>query len=61
MKSEIELKAILNELPSDEKLIFSCGSGITACILLLAAGQINNNEMSIYDGSWTEWATLSKH
>lgn len=59
MKSKTELKTILNDIPSDGKLIFSCGSGITACILLLAAQQINNNEMTIYDGSWTEWATLS--
>lgn len=59
MKSETELKVIFKKLSSDSRVIFSCGSGITACILLLAAEQIKHNKMSIYDGSWTEWATLT--
>lgn len=38
-------------------LIFSCGSGITACIVLLASELVLSNKKSVYDGSWTEWAT----
>ena len=38
-------------------LIFSCGSGITACIILLASELVLTNQKSVYDGSWTEWAT----
>lgn len=41
----------LNNLP----LLFSCGSGITASILLLAAKRSIKNEIFLYDGSWTEW------
>ncbi|MDO6692594.1 sulfurtransferase [Aliiglaciecola sp. 3_MG-2023] len=37
------------------QLIFSCGSGVTACILALAAYQIGNENWAVYDGSWSEW------
>jgi len=40
---------------NDKPLYFSCGSGITACILLLATEMISDNPKAIYDGSWTEW------
>lgn len=36
-------------------LVFSCGSGITACILYLAAYMYFENSIAVYDGSWTEW------
>ena len=38
-------------------MVFSCGSGITASILSLAATIIGYNN-SVYDGSWTEYGTL---
>lgn len=41
----------------EQPLVFSCGSGVTACILLLAAEQVLDNPKSVYDGSWTEWAS----
>ena len=57
-KSKEELKSIFSKLQiEDKKLIFTCGSGITACILYLATELINENEKYLYDGSWTEWAT----
>lgn len=40
------------------KLIFSCGSGITACVLALGATISGYDNISVYDGSWTEWGTL---
>lgn len=51
-------KSQLEEIFKDHKpMIFSCGSGLTACITLLAAEIVNSeNEKSVYDGSWTEWA-----
>ena len=39
----------------NEKLAFSCGSGITACVLGLASTIINNQLPVIYDGSWAEY------
>lgn len=56
-KSEEELKAIFSKLnPKNKELIYSCGSGLTACIILLASELALPNKTSVYDGSWTEWA-----
>lgn len=38
-------------------IIASCGSGVTACILALAAYETGNQSVAIYDGSWTEWGS----
>ena len=38
-----------------QRLIFSCGSGVTACTLALAANLIGRKVLTVYDGSWTEW------
>lgn len=56
-KSKEALEAIFQDRKFSKKpLIFSCGSGITACILLLAYYLVSGNMSSVYDGSWTEWA-----
>jgi thiosulfate/3-mercaptopyruvate sulfurtransferase len=37
-------------------VVFSCGSGVTACVLALAYSLINVKYMpTIYDGSWAEY------
>jgi thiosulfate/3-mercaptopyruvate sulfurtransferase len=41
----------------DKKMIFSCGSGVTACVVALAAEQAGYKDLAVYDGSWTEWGT----
>ena len=48
-----ESKKLLNS-----PLIFTCGSGLTACILILASELIENKTNYLYDGSWTEWGQL---
>ncbi len=40
-------------------IITSCGSGVTAAILSLALDAIGKAPKSLYDGSWTEWASRS--
>lgn len=54
-KSATELKEILKL--NDQPLYFTCGSGITACIVLLACELISDNPKAVYDGSWTEWGS----
>jgi thiosulfate/3-mercaptopyruvate sulfurtransferase len=39
----------------DRPLIMSCGSGITACNLLFGAALLGKSDVTIYDGSWSEW------
>jgi len=44
----------------NKKIITSCGSGITACILSLSLLHVLNIQSSVYDGSWTEWGQNKK-
>lgn len=57
MKSSQELADILSTTLNKQaqNTIFSCGSGVTACIVLLAAYICGYENLSVYDGSWTEW------
>jgi len=41
----------------DEKVIASCGSGVTATVLCFGLHLLGKN-WSLYDGSWTEYSTL---
>jgi len=56
LKSKNQLAQLFSDSTTDKKpLIMSCGSGITACILALAAEMTGNNKISVFDGSWSEW------
>ncbi len=44
----------------DKRLIFSCGSGVSACINALGATVAGYSEISVYDGSWSEWGIPSE-
>ena len=66
LKSVNELKPIIAAVldQGKQEYLFSCGSGVTACIVLLAAdlcgyGLCNygGQKLKIYDGSWTEWGS----
>lgn len=61
MRSTAELQEILQHFNiEDKKLIFTCGSGITACIIMLAAELAGYHDVSVYDGSWSEWGQLDE-
>ncbi|WP_096087623.1 sulfurtransferase [Agaribacterium haliotis] len=38
-----------------KQLVFSCGSGVTACIVLAAARLCSYPDILLYDGSWAQW------
>jgi len=46
-------------LTHDGATIFTCGSGITACVLALGASLLGRENSSVYDGSWTEWGSIA--
>jgi len=59
-KSKLELSQIFKTIVKDNNhLVFSCGSGITACILALAASICDYGNLVVYDGSWTEYGSLT--
>ncbi len=56
LKSEPVLKLLLGEHFHDDRYaICSCGSGVTACVVAFAAHLLGKDNVSVYDGSWSEW------
>jgi len=56
-KSKQELLKIFQNLKilGEEKQVFTCGSGVTACILAMANKIISDKNPVVYDGSWSEY------
>lgn len=44
----------LRDAAGDRPIIASCGSGVTASVIALAAA-LAGREAAVYDGSWSEW------
>ena len=56
MKPAAELQAEFTRVLGEQQApIFSCGSGVTACILALGAELAGYQGLTVYDGSWSEW------
>jgi thiosulfate/3-mercaptopyruvate sulfurtransferase len=56
LRTTTQLREILQELaPLDSRLIATCGSGVTACIVAFAAHLAGYSDISVYDGAWAEW------
>ena len=56
-KTKFELVKIFkeNDVDYNKPLVFSCGSGVSACVLSLAYFTITGKNAVIYDGSFSEW------
>ena len=61
IKSASEVKSAFAEAGVDleRPIITTCGSGVTAAILLLALETIGKSDVALYDGSWSEWGGRS--
>lgn len=55
----IPLPSLSSSSSSSSKLVATCGSGATACVLLAALDILGENSSSayLYDGSWAEWGS----
>ncbi|MBI1301515.1 MAG: hypothetical protein GC137_07640 [Alphaproteobacteria bacterium] len=62
IKSKEELHGLFQDLKLEnetpERVITSCGSGVTACALTLALHHIGYKNVAVYDGSWSEWGRI---
>jgi thiosulfate/3-mercaptopyruvate sulfurtransferase len=56
-KSPADLTAAFEAAGVDmaQPVTTTCGSGVTACVLLFAARLTGKDDVSLYDGSWQEW------
>lgn len=57
LKDDTALQKLFAEKGLDLRapIITSCGSGVTAAILMLALEKLGSRQVAIYDGSWSEW------
>jgi thiosulfate/3-mercaptopyruvate sulfurtransferase len=57
LKPRQELRRLFEEAGVDplQPFVATCGSGITANSLIFAAHLLGNDEVKLYDGSWSEW------
>jgi thiosulfate/3-mercaptopyruvate sulfurtransferase len=56
-KSVDELKATFADagVDLDKPVVTTCGSGMTATVLIFALHLIGKSDAALYDGSWAEW------
>jgi thiosulfate/3-mercaptopyruvate sulfurtransferase len=57
LKPREELRATFEKagVDTNQPIVTTCGSGLTAAILMLALDEIGAGDVALYDGSWTEW------
>lgn len=48
-----EAFAAIDERP----VVCSCGTGVSACVLAFGLHRLGRDDVAVYDGAWTEWAS----
>jgi len=61
-KSPYELKTIFQKAGVDlsdpeRPIVTTCGSGVTAAVVLAALKKLGHRKVQLYDGSWSEWGS----
>lgn len=56
-EKEYLIRIFEDKIKKENQNVFTCGSGVTASILALAAYHIGYKHISIFDGSWAQWGS----
>ncbi len=56
-KNNTELQTIFDQFDTAQPITTYCGSGVTACVILLALAQLGLHGQ-LYDGSWAEYGFM---
>ena len=56
-----ELRALMTAAGVDlsRPVVASCGTGVTACAVVLALEVLGVHDTAVFDGSWTEWGSTA--
>lgn len=59
LKPEAELQTLFADAGVDitQPVVASCGSGVTAVVVILALTALGARDVTLYDGSWSEWGS----
>src|SRR3954470_9850576 len=57
LKPAAALRAAFSDVDLNKPVVTTCGSGLTAAVLMLGLAEIGKSDVALYDGSWTEWGS----
>jgi len=57
LRAPAEIEALFAEagITAGRPVVTTCGSGMSAALLLFALARIGRRDVALYDGSWSEW------
>ena len=61
LKSIRELESLWHPYKDYSEIIMYCGSGVTACVNILALTTINIHQWKLYVGGWSDYCSYSEH